>query len=74
MLSTCALFTQQLSVLFPSYYPGILPQVRDHVNSIEDVQAAPTQEQLRKSLDSTTSSQHEEILGQSLYPFVQARV
>ena len=22
---------------------GILPQVRDHVNSVEDVQAAPTQ-------------------------------
>ena len=49
MLSTCAVFTQQLSVMFPSYYPGILPQVRDHVNSIEDVQAAPTQVALRSS-------------------------
>ena len=43
MLSTCAVFSQQNSVLFPSYCPGIFPQVRDHVNSVEDVQATPTQ-------------------------------
>ena len=48
-LSTCAVFTQQSSVLFPSYCPGILPQVRDHVNSIEDVQAAPKQVAPRSS-------------------------
>ena len=36
--------------MFPSYCPGILPQVRDHVNSIEDVQAAPTQVALRSSI------------------------
>ena len=50
LLSPCAVFPQQLWVMFPSYCPGILPQVRDHVNSIEDVQAAPTQVALRSSI------------------------
>ena len=35
---------------------------------------AEQQEQLCKLLDGTTSAQHEEILGQRLYPFVQACV
>ena len=48
--SPCAVFPQQLRVMFPSYCPGILPQVRDHVNSIEDVQAARTQVALRSSI------------------------
>jgi len=47
-----------------------------HVNSIEDVQATSlstlTHEQLCKLLEGTTSAQHEEILGQRLYPSVQA--
>ena len=64
---------------------GILPQVREHVNSIEDVQAAPLQGDchdmfpppaehrllLLKLLESMPSTEHENFLGNELYTHVQ---